>query len=82
MLVSQENPGNVDQLFGLGRAHQKTPSGQRFALAKLAISRRCIVLCHYAECVRFAKKQCSEVGLTQFRGVGQNGIEQAVKVAL
>src|SRR4029077_14543944 len=46
---------NLDDLFGLSRTQQKTPSDQRFASAKLGISRRCIVLCHYAECVRFTK---------------------------
>jgi hypothetical protein len=28
------------------------------------------------------KERVLEVGLTQFRGVGQNGTEQAVKVAM
>jgi hypothetical protein len=73
---------NLDDLFGLSHTQQRTPSDQRFASAKLGIGARCIVLCHYSECVCFTKKQCSEGGLTQFGGVGQNGIEQAVEVAL
>src|SRR5262249_19781578 len=73
---------NVDQLFGLSRAQQRTCSGQRFALAKLSIGRRCVVLCHYAKGITLIKRQGSEVSLAQSRGVGQNGIEQAVTVAV
>src|SRR5262249_15751400 len=72
---------NLDNLFGLSHSRYRTPSDQRLALAKLGKGARCIVLCHYTESVCFTKKQCSEVGLTQFRSVGQNGIEQAVQVA-